>query len=117
MQSNIGKRMRPIGNSIEQTLAFQCIADGLTDFEQEYQFDEKRKYRLDLAFPAQRVGIEIEGGIWDSGAHSRPKGILRDMEKGNLLVLSGWRVLRYTPDQVRQGEAIEGLKALLVRRA
>jgi very-short-patch-repair endonuclease len=108
--------VKPTGNSIEQTLAFQCIADGLTEFEQEYQFDAKRKYRLDLAFPSQRVGIEIEGGIWAKGAHSRPIGIERDMEKGNLLVLSGWRVLRYTPNQVKNGEAIEGLKELLIRR-
>jgi very-short-patch-repair endonuclease len=102
-----------IGNSAEQTLARQCQADGLTDFEQEYRFDAMRRYRLDLAFPKERVGIEINGGIWHGKAHSAPMMILRDMDKANLLVLSGWRVLRYTPAQVKCGEAIEGLKTLL----
>lgn len=108
--------LKASGNEAEQVLAYQCMADGLTNFEQEYVFCETRKYRLDLAFPSQKVGIEIEGGLWAAGAHSRPIGILRDMEKANLLVLSGWRVLRYTTAQVKNGEAIEGIKALLVRR-
>lgn len=105
--------LKPIGNTAEQVLVFQCIADGLKDFEQEYRVDAKRRFRLDLAFPKQKVGIEIEGAIFASGAHSRPLGILRDMEKANLLVLSGWRVLRYTPAEVKYGEALEGLKQLL----
>jgi very-short-patch-repair endonuclease len=94
-------------------LAYQCLADGLTGFEQEYRFAPPRRYRLDLAFPARRIGIEIEGAVWSKGAHSRPVGILRDMEKGNLLTLSGWRVLRYTPAQVANGSALLGLKQLL----
>ena len=101
------------GNEAEQVLAYQCTADGLTDFEQEYRFDQTRRYRLDLAFPKQKVGIEINGGIWHGKAHSSPLMILRDMEKANLLIQLGWRVLRYTPAQVKQGEAIEGLKSLL----
>lgn len=105
------------GNAAEQTLAYQCLADGLTGFEQEYVFHVERKYRLDLAFPKERVGIEIEGAVWAAGAHSRPIGILRDMAKGNLLVLSGWRVLRYTPREVHSGEALQGLKTLLKERS
>jgi very-short-patch-repair endonuclease len=101
------------GNEAEQTLAYQCQADGLTEFEQEYRFHVERRYRLDLAFPAAKVGIEIEGALFSAGAHSRPLGILRDMAKHNLLIFLGWRVLRYTPTQVRSGEAIEGLKQLL----
>jgi len=105
--------LKAIGNEAEQVLAYQCLADGLLEFEQEYRFEPSRKYRLDLAFPKQKVGIEIEGAIFAAGAHSRPLGIIRDMGKHNLLILSGWRVLRYTPSQVRNGEAIEGLKRLL----
>jgi len=68
-----------------------------------------------LAFPDLKIGVEIQGGIWNgaTGAHGSPLKILRDMEKGNLLVLSGWRVLRYTPSEVKNGEAIAGLKQLL----
>jgi very-short-patch-repair endonuclease len=105
--------MIPRGNTDELVLAYQCLADKLPPFEQEYRFHPSRKFRLDLAFVPQKVGIEIEGALWVSGAHSRPLGILRDMEKANLLVLSGWRVLRFTPDQVRRGEAVAGIKQLL----
>jgi hypothetical protein len=103
------------GNEMEQCLAYQCMADGIYDFEQNFIFDAKRKFEIDLAVPSQKCGIEIQGGIWNSktGAHGSPLKILRDMEKSNLLVLSGWRILRYSPAQVSSGEAIEGLKSLL----
>jgi very-short-patch-repair endonuclease len=104
--------LKPKGNEAEMTLAYQCAADGI-QFQQEYRFNPQRRYRLDLAIPPLKLGIEIDGAIFSQGAHSRPLGILRDMEKANLLVLSGWRVLRYTPAQVKAGEAIDGLKQLI----
>lgn len=104
-----------IGNEAEQTLAYQALSEEI-EFEQNYVFAPARKFQLDLAVPEQRCGVEIEGGIWSAGAHGRPNGILRDMEKHNLLITLGWRVLRFTPTQVQHGEAIEGLKAILVRK-
>ena len=102
-----------IGNECERILAWQCVADKLPPFCQNHRFHPARKFELDIAWPAHKVGCEINGGVFNQGAHGRPMNILRDMEKSNLLVVSGWRVLRYTPAQVRSGEAIEGLKQLL----
>jgi very-short-patch-repair endonuclease len=99
-------------NEAEWILEKQCEADGI-EIVREYRFDAKRRYRLDIAVPERKVGLEIEGGLFSKGAHSRPVGIIRDMAKGNLLVFLGWKVLRYTPLQVRQGDAIAGLKQLL----
>lgn len=59
-----------------------------------------RKFRFDYAFPAARLGIELEGGLYSGGAHARPAGILRDMEKGNFAVLHGWRVLRFATQHI-----------------
>lgn len=59
-----------------------------------------RKFRFDYAFPAARLGIELEGGLYSGGAHARPAGILRDMEKNNFAVLHNWRVLRYSTQHV-----------------
>ena len=103
------------GNQGEQALAYQCIADKLPAFEQNYIFNPSRKFELDIAWPALKVGVEIQGGIFNSatGAHGSPIKIMRDMEKSNLLVLDGWRVLRYTPTEVKHGQAIEGIKKLL----
>lgn len=105
----------PIGNVGEQTLAYQCIADRLPPFVQNYVFLENRKFELDFAWIDYRVGCEIQGGVFIKGAHGSPLAILRDMEKSNLLVLSGWKVLRYTPSEVSVGIALTGLKKLLAR--
>ena len=73
----------------------------------EYKFSKDRKFRFDWAWPEIKLAVEIEGGIWlgKNGAHSSGKGILRDMEKNNLAVLEGWRILRVTPQQLKNGEA------------
>ena len=97
---------QPSESEAEFTLAAQWQADGLPPFEREYQFHPDRKFRLDFAVPQIKFGVEVEGGIWAQGAHSRPSGILRDMEKGNLLTLLGWSLLRYSAAQVRSGAAI-----------
>lgn len=105
----------PVGNVGEQTLAYQCIADKMPPFVQNYIFMANRKFELDFAWVDYRIGVEINGGVWSKGAHGRPLAILRDMEKSNLLVLSGWKVLRYTPAEVSTGFALAGVKKLLAR--
>ena len=104
-----------VGNPAEQTLARQCQHDGLPWFAQNYRFHALRKYEIDLCFPDYKVGCEIQGGVWrrNGGAHSSPLMILRDMSKSNLLVMEGWAVLRYTPLEVTDGTAVDGLKVLL----
>jgi hypothetical protein len=67
-----------------------------------------RKFRLDYAWPDHgRLAVEVEGGLWSKDrtrfAHSTPTAIQRDMEKNNLCVLNGWRVLRFTPEQLPGG--------------
>lgn len=108
---------QPVGNTGEQTLAYQCIADKLPAFIQNYVFMKERKFELDFAWPEYRVGVEIQGGVFNSktGAHGSPLKILRDMEKSNLLVLCGWKVLRYTPQDVSCGIAVAALKQLFGR--
>lgn len=101
----------------EFIFAHQALADKLPPFECEYRFDEVRKFRFDFAWPRLKFGVEIEGAIWAKGAHSTPMGILRDMDKGNLAVMSGWSVLRFSPAQVKSGEAIEMVKKWLEGRS
>ncbi len=105
---------KPVGNEWERTLAFQCRVDQLPPFVQNYRFHPERKFEIDMAFVPQKIGVEINGGVFNQKAHGSIKGILRDMSKRNLLVACGWRVLCYTPAEVHQGVAIAGLKALLL---
>jgi hypothetical protein len=84
----------------------------------EYQFLPPRKWRLDFAAwssssPNQAWAIEIEGGAFTQGRHTRGVGFIRDMEKYNHAALLGWRVLRFTPSQVLDGTAIAFIKKAL----
>lgn len=79
----------------------------------EYQFHPVRKWRFDYAFPAQRVALEVEGGVHTGGRHIRPRGFLNDMEKYNTAAAMGWRVLRCTPETLRTFATIELLKTTM----
>jgi very-short-patch-repair endonuclease len=80
------------------------------DFIPEHRFNPDRRWRFDYAFPDLMIAVEIEGGVWIQGRHSRGMGMINDMEKYNWAVLHGWRVLRYTPQQL--GNAIRDLQTL-----
>jgi hypothetical protein len=88
-----------------------CRAAGLPEPVPEYQFHHARKWRLDFAWPLQRIGIEIEGGIWSGGRHTRGSGFVGDMAKYNAATMLGWRLLRYAPAQL--GQAIDDLRIIL----
>ena len=101
----------------EFTFDCQLKADKLPPYEREYRFDPDRRFRFDFAWPHLKLAVELEGGIFAQGAHSRPLGIIRDMAKGNLAVLLGWSVLRYTPAQVKNGAAIAEVKRWMLDRS
>ena len=72
-------------------------ATGL-NVETEYRFHPTRQWRFDYAIPAARVAIEVEGGIFTGGRHTRGKGFANDLEKYNTAESMGWHVLRITPE-------------------
>lgn len=49
-------------------------------------------YVVDVAFADQKVAVEIDG--W--AHHSDPERFGKDRKRQNALILSGWRVLRFT---------------------
>lgn len=66
----------------------------------QYRFDETRQWRFDFAWPYAKVAVEIDGGIWSGGRHTRGKGFENDCEKFNEAVLLGWRVFHLTPAMI-----------------
>lgn len=68
--------------------------------ETEYRFHPTRRWRFDFAWPDDKVAVEIEGGVWTRGRHTRPTGYMGDLEKYNEAVKLGWKVLRYTPSML-----------------
>ena len=84
----------------------------------EYKFSPSRKWRFDFAitehpYGNRRTAIEIEGGAFIQGRHTRGVGFIKDMEKYNFAALLGWRVLRFVPSQVLDGTAIAFIKRVL----
>ncbi len=49
-------------------------------------------YLVDIAFPAQRVAIEVDGWAF----HSDRSVFARDRRRQNAIALGGWQVLRFT---------------------
>ena len=68
----------------------------LGSYYREYQFAPPRKWRFDFAWEADKVAVELEGGAWSGGRHTRGAGFEDDCEKYNEATRLGWRVLRFT---------------------
>lgn len=83
------------------------------EFQAEFQFNPERKWRADFYIVGSNVLIEVEGGIWSSGRHTRGKGCLGDMEKYNSAQLLGYSVYRYSTEQVKSGKAIDEIRRLV----
>lgn len=86
---------------------------GLSTPETEFKFHPTRKWRFDYCWPPRWVAVEIEGGLWTAGRHTRGRGFMADMEKYNFAGLLGWRVFRFTPDQLKMGQAQAFMKDVL----
>lgn len=76
----------------------------------ELRFDPVRRWRFDFAIPSHKVAIEIDGGVWTGGRHTRGQGFLDDCEKLNAAACAGWRVLRFVPAQVFNGQLFDTVK-------
>lgn len=75
-------------------------------FQREYFFAKpERQWPADFAWPEHRLIVEIDGGLWINGGHSRGRGRLRDMERDNWCVMHEWKVLRFSAEDARNGNA------------
>lgn len=73
----------------------------------EFRFSETKQYRADLAWPAHRLLVEVDGGSWLPGkkSHTSGKGFERDRRKDALALALGYRTLRVTPKMITDGTA------------
>jgi hypothetical protein len=87
----------------------------------EHRFCPIRRWRCDYFWPyavntasgfRHDVALEVEGGIWTGGRHTRGAGFLKDCEKYNTMANLGIRLIRLTPAQVRKGELTKWLRSM-----
>ena len=113
-----GRSIRPkvkgekVPNEFEAKLARELKALKI-DFEQEFYFHPDRKWRADFHLIGKKILVEVEGGIWSGGRHTRGKGYIGDMEKYNAAVMSGYQVIRFSTDQVKSGHAIQQIEKMV----
>lgn len=92
----------------------KALAPGLEAPEREYKFHDWRRWRFDLAWPDHKIAVEIDGGQWspNGGRHNRDS----DREKINEAVKMGWRVFRFSTQQVKNDphDCIKKLKEVFV---
>lgn len=84
-----------------QTYWNMLSAEQYADPVRELRFIPPRRFKFDLAWPDQKVAVELEGGVYSGGRHTRGKGFETDCEKYNLAILNGWYVLRYTTNMLK----------------
>jgi hypothetical protein len=90
-----------------------CGADGLPVPESEFYFAKPRRWRFDFAWPALKLALEIEGGIWTQGRHTRGAGALADLEKYSEAAILGWRIIYTTPREVESGMVMDRVRRAL----
>lgn len=75
--------------------------------------DGLMEYKAFIAHNQAPLAVEIDGGGFAQGRHSRGLGIENDCAKYAEAMLRGWRILRVTPRQVKNGQAVKWVEQLL----
>lgn len=102
-------------STLEAELYRQLTWGGLNGgLETEYRFDADRKWRFDFAWPERFISVEVEGGTWSGGRHTRGSGFEQDCEKYNRASQLGWRVFRFTGAMVNDGRAFAMLNDVIL---
>ena len=75
-----------------------CCKEKKIEFNlvKEFKFHPLRRWKFDFAIPELKVAVEIEGGVYTNGRHTRGVGYAKDCEKYNNATLEGWRLFRLT---------------------
>jgi very-short-patch-repair endonuclease len=98
----------------EDAFLLHCRALGLHPMR-EYRFHDVRRWRFDFAFPDHKFAVEIEGGHWSGGRHTRGAGFEFDAEKYESAMLLGWTVYRCTTARAKSGQAALVAKMMIGR--
>ena len=115
-------------SQLEEQMALQIKAARLPKPQREVAgLVDGRKFRVDFYWPwhsiermvdadeLRGVVLEVDGGTWSGGRHTRGKGFEADCEKTNLLALQGYLVLRVTRTHVEDGRALAWVREALGR--
>ena len=122
-----------MANEAEELMAIHLQRNGL-DVAREYRFGAHacggtgkglrtrlldaglKDWRFDFALLDLKIAIEIEGGGWSGGRHTRGAGFDQDLQKYDAAMRLGWWVYRRSPAMVKSGKAIQTILILVEMR-
>jgi len=117
----VKKRINPAHLLFEKHLSELAVC-----FAREFRFHDMRRWRFDYLLTdmlagiglrawrkASKIAVEIEGAIWNQCRHTRGKGYQADLDKYNAATMMGYRVLRFSTEDVMLGRAKAFLAAHL----
>lgn len=82
----------------------------------EVEFHPTRKWRFDFCHIETKVAVEVEGGIWTNGAHSRGKHFESDAEKYNAALEMGFAVFRLSEGMIKDLAQLELIASTILQR-
>lgn len=74
-------------------------------------------WRFDLCSPSLMIAVEIEGGAWTGGRHTRGAGFSGDLRKYAAAQRLGWTIIRTDYAMIRSGEAYTTIRVVAARIA
>jgi hypothetical protein len=108
-------------NRLQEEIFFDvCKKEGLPKPLAEWKFalnELKRKWAFDFCWlhpSGGGVALEVEGGVWTGGRHTRGTGFLGDIEKYNNAQLLGFMVFRCVPTEAPHKKTLEMIKKALI---
>ena len=99
-------------SSLEKYLAAMLDEEGI-EYVAEYKFHPVRRWRFDIAIPAHKLAIEVQGGIYIHGRHTRGNALEDEYAKINTAVAMGWRVLFATTRLISSGAIVDFVKTII----
>lgn len=114
-----------LSGNIERRILYAELEKRLKDIDRytmlEVPFSHflptKRKFRADFLCPSLKMIIEVNGGQFSGGRHTRGgKGYETDLEKLNLAQINGYKVIQFTYQMLKRGEHLKLIYSITTRQ-
>lgn len=106
-------------SALEDTLDVQLRAAGLAPYERQFLFAKQamgRRWAADFCWPDHHLIVEVDGGVYSGGRHTRGKGFEGDCDKLNAAAKLGYAVLRFTAKHIKDGSAVTLIEEMVRER-
>jgi very-short-patch-repair endonuclease len=99
---------RLAGSDLEDLLALELRAAGVSEPKRQYRFHTSRRWLADFCWTCERLIVEVNGMTHvASRGHTSYAGIHRDYEKANGAQDMGYRYYQFDREMIEDGTALD----------